>query len=112
MTRKQKIMLLRILLTLCLTIPLSFVPAEGGEYLFQFDGITVIGKNGIQFGELYPAYRLNPPIDYADAEQTHVGGGPGKFTKDRRGRNARSNPQGHKLHDLQAQWAAAGTEEA
>jgi len=29
MTRKQKIMLLRILLTLCLTIPLSFVPAEG-----------------------------------------------------------------------------------
>lgn len=36
MTRKQKIMLLRILLTLCLTIPLSFVPAEGVTKLILY----------------------------------------------------------------------------
>ncbi len=36
MTRKQKIMLLRILLTLCLTIPLSFVPAEGVARLLLY----------------------------------------------------------------------------
>lgn len=36
MTRKQKIMLLRILLTLCLTIPLSFVPAEGVTKLLLY----------------------------------------------------------------------------
>ena len=36
MTRKQKIMLLRIFLTLCLTIPLSFVPAEGVTKLILY----------------------------------------------------------------------------
>ena len=36
MNRKQKIMLLRILLTLCLTIPLSFVPAEGVTKLLLY----------------------------------------------------------------------------
>ena len=36
MTRKQKIMLLRILLTLCLTIPLSFIPAEGVARLLLY----------------------------------------------------------------------------
>lgn len=36
MTRKQKIMLLRIFLTLCLTIPLSFVPAEGVTRLILY----------------------------------------------------------------------------
>ena len=36
MNRKQKIMLLRILLTLCLTIPLSFVPAEGVTKLILY----------------------------------------------------------------------------